>query len=62
VTTYIVRRLGIAVPTLLAVSVILFSLLHLAPGGPMALSIPRDSAPDPWYASTSTGSVSVCGP
>ena len=36
-TTYIVRRLGIAVPTLLAVSVILFSLLHLAPGGPMAI-------------------------
>jgi peptide/nickel transport system permease protein len=36
-TLYIARRLGIAVPTLLVISIILFSLLHLAPGGPMAM-------------------------
>ncbi len=34
---YIVRRLLLAIPTLLAVSIILFGLLHLAPGGPMAI-------------------------
>ncbi len=35
----------------------------LKPGQPAALSIPRDSAPDPWYASTgSSGPVTVCVP
>jgi peptide/nickel transport system permease protein len=34
---YLVRRLLMAIPTLLAVSVILFALLHLAPGGPRAI-------------------------
>ena len=34
---YVARRLALAVPTLLAVSVILFGLLHVAPGGPMAV-------------------------
>jgi hypothetical protein len=29
---------------------------------PMALSIPSDSAPDPWYASTSAPAVVVCAP
>jgi peptide/nickel transport system permease protein len=36
-TRYIARRLLLAIPTLLAVSIILFGLLHLAPGGPMAI-------------------------
>jgi peptide/nickel transport system permease protein len=34
---YIVRRILQAVPTLLVVSMVLFSILHLAPGGPMAI-------------------------
>ena len=36
-TGYIARRLTIAIPTLLVISIVLFSLLHLAPGGPMAM-------------------------
>jgi peptide/nickel transport system permease protein len=35
--SYALRRLLQAVPTLLAVSLVLFSILHLAPGGPMAV-------------------------
>ena len=36
-TGYIARRFTIAIPTLLVISIVLFSLLHLAPGGPMAM-------------------------
>src|SRR6185437_13285082 len=36
-TRYILRRLVLSVPTLFVVSVVLFGLLHLAPGGPMAV-------------------------
>jgi peptide/nickel transport system permease protein len=36
-TRYVLRRLLLAIPTLLAVSIVLFGLLHLAPGGPMAI-------------------------
>lgn len=36
-TRYLMRRLLYAVPTLLAVSIVLFGLLHLAPGGPLAV-------------------------
>src|SRR3990172_11191558 len=35
--SYLVRRLLAIVPTLLAVSVAIFLLLHAAPGGPMAV-------------------------
>ena len=35
--SYLVRRLLAIVPTLLAVSVVIFLLLHSAPGGPMAV-------------------------
>jgi hypothetical protein len=35
---------------------------QLARGVPMMLSVPRDSAPDPWYASTSTTPLSICSP
>lgn len=34
---FLVRRTLLAVPTLLAISVILFGMLHLAPGGPAAI-------------------------
>lgn len=33
--SYILRRLGGAIPLLLGISVILFSIIHLAPGGPL---------------------------
>lgn len=42
---YTVRRIGFALPTLLAISVVVFALLELAPGDPMAqlpLTIPED--------------------
>jgi peptide/nickel transport system permease protein len=35
--TYLVRRLLVTIPTLLAVSMVIFLLLHAAPGGPMAV-------------------------
>lgn len=34
---YILRRVLLAVPTLLVVSMVLFTMLHMAPGGPMAV-------------------------
>ena len=34
---FLIRRLLQAVPTLLAVSVVIFAIIHLAPGGPMAI-------------------------
>ncbi|MGZ3548933.1 MAG: ABC transporter permease [Vulcanimicrobiaceae bacterium] len=33
-TTYIIRRLLLAVPTLLGVTILTFALIHIAPGGP----------------------------
>jgi peptide/nickel transport system permease protein len=36
VTTYILRRLLYAIPTLLGVAVLAFVLIHIAPGGPVA--------------------------
>ncbi|MCP1909514.1 ABC-type dipeptide/oligopeptide/nickel transport system permease component [Bradyrhizobium elkanii] len=44
---YAIRRLLIAIPTLLLISLIIFSLLKLAPGDPLSeipLSIPRRCA------------------
>ena len=35
--TFLIRRLLAAIPTLGAVSIIMFLLLHAAPGGPMAV-------------------------
>ena len=35
--SYLVRRLLAIVPTLLAVSIVIFLLLHSAPGGPMTV-------------------------
>jgi hypothetical protein len=34
---------------------------NLAPTVPMALTIPRDEAPDAWYASSPAAAVAVCG-
>ena len=34
---FLIRRLLQAIPTLLAVSVVIFAVIHLAPGGPMAI-------------------------
>jgi peptide/nickel transport system permease protein len=34
---YVIRRLLQAIPTLLAVSIVIFTIIHLAPGGPMAI-------------------------
>ena len=35
---------------------------QLSPGKWMALSVPRDSAPDPWYAATSAAPLLICTP
>ncbi len=43
---YLVRRLLVAVPTLLAVSLLLFGLIHLAPGGPAAMYASPDAGPE----------------
>ena len=42
---YIVRRLCFGIPTLLGVTVIVFILLHLAPGDPINAMVPPDA---PW--------------
>src|SRR5437588_4464126 len=43
---YVSRRLLAAIPTLLAISVVLFGILHLAPGGPLAVySVVLDADP-----------------
>jgi peptide/nickel transport system permease protein len=42
--TFLVRRLGAVVPTLLAVSIVVFLLLHAAPGGPMAVYLNSPNA------------------
>ena len=41
-TKYILRRLLIIIPTLIGVSIILFTLMHLAPGGPEAVLMGDD--------------------
>lgn len=43
---YLLRRLFLAVPTLLVTSGILFGLLHLAPGGPVAIYAAPDAGPE----------------
>jgi len=40
---YIVRRLLLSIPTLLGVTVIVFSLMHLAPGDPISAMLPPDA-------------------
>ena len=43
--TYVVRRLLLAVPTLVGASIIVFAMVHLAPGDPIAAVMPADSTP-----------------
>ena len=43
---YIVRRLLLGIPTLLGVTIIVFSLLHLAPGDPISAMLPLDAPQD----------------
>lgn len=43
---YLVRRTLIAIPTLFAVSILLFGLIHLAPGGPAAMYASPEAGPD----------------
>jgi peptide/nickel transport system permease protein len=43
---YAARRLAAAVPLLLAISILCFALLHLAPGGPLGGADPRQRAVD----------------
>jgi peptide/nickel transport system permease protein len=46
VVAYLSRRLTAAIPTLLAISIVLFGILHLAPGGPLAVySVGLDADP-----------------
>src|SRR5438105_15020119 len=41
--SYILRRLLFGIPTLLGVTVIVFTLLHLAPGDPVSAMVPSDA-------------------
>ena len=42
---YVIRRLLLAVPTLVGASLIVFAMVHLAPGDPIAAVMPADSSP-----------------
>src|SRR5437773_2956381 len=41
---YVARRLVLAVPTLLGASIIVFAMVHLAPGDPIAAVLPVDAS------------------
>jgi len=41
---YVARRFLLAVPTLLGASVIVFAMVHLAPGDPIAAVMPADAS------------------
>ena len=43
---YLVRRVLVAIPTLFAVSILLFGLIHLAPGGPAAMYASPEAGPE----------------
>ncbi|NMB02441.1 MAG: ABC transporter permease [Firmicutes bacterium] len=45
-TRYFLRRLVMTIPTLLGVSIILFAVMNLAPGGPEAVLMGDDISPD----------------
>ena len=42
-TTFLRRRLLQAVPTLFGITILSFTLLHLAPGDPISLAMPADA-------------------
>ena len=60
----VLRSSGIAAPLLLRRFGSSFTVQagELTPGVWMALPVPRDSAPDPWYASTSATPLQICRP
>src|SRR5437667_9738791 len=41
---YVARRLVLAIPTLLGASIIVFAMVHLAPGDPIAAIMPVDAS------------------
>src|SRR5262249_18328752 len=41
---YVGRRLALAIPTLLGASIIVFAMVHLAPGDPIAAVLPVDAS------------------
>ena len=41
---YVARRLVLAIPTLLGASMIVFAMVHLAPGDPIAAVLPVDAS------------------
>jgi len=61
VATYLVQRLVIAVPTLLVISIILFALIHLAPGGPLAMYAANAQA-DPAQLEELEPRLGLCDP
>lgn len=44
--TYVLRRLGLLVPTLLGLSILTFSLVHLVPGDPAAVMLGERATPE----------------
>jgi peptide/nickel transport system permease protein len=46
VLLFTVRRLLLAIPTLLGVSLVVFGLVHLAPGNPIDMLMPPEASPD----------------
>jgi peptide/nickel transport system permease protein len=46
VIAYIIRRLLLLIPVLLVVGIIVFSLLHLAPGDPASMMLGREATPE----------------
>ncbi len=44
-TTYVIRRLLLAIPTLIGVAVLAFVLIHIAPGGPVAALVGDRATP-----------------
>ena len=58
----VIRSNGISAPLVLGRFASDFTVQagQLVPGQWMALSVPSDSAPDPWYASTSAAPVTIC--
>jgi len=44
--TALLRRLGLAVPTMLGVAAVCFALVHLAPGDPLVAILPPDASAD----------------
>lgn len=46
--TYILRRLLISIPTLLAISIITFTIIHMAPGGPLQFYLGLNPRTPPW--------------